>query len=121
LLCWGYVEAFTRLLTTYIILEFTPFFIILLYSPFPHSWNTFFFNFYLFIYLFFFHSYVHTMFGSFLPRSPLHLTYLSHHWNSFNRSHFCKYIHVYTVFAPHSPSYTLSSHSPPTQSLVPTP
>jgi hypothetical protein len=28
--------------------------------------------------------------------------------NSFNRGHFPTYIHVYTVFAPYSPSYTLS-------------
>jgi hypothetical protein len=31
-----------------------------------------------------------------------------HSWNSFNRSHSSIYIHVYTVFAPYSPSFTLS-------------
>jgi hypothetical protein len=45
-------------------------------------------------------------------------------WNSFNRSHFSIYIHVYTVFAPYSPSYILSPHplsshwyQPPRQDL----
>jgi hypothetical protein len=31
-----------------------------------------------------------------------------HSWNSFNRPHFSIYIHVYIVFEPYSPSYTLS-------------
>jgi hypothetical protein len=48
---------------------------------------------------------IHTL--EFTPphHSPLSL---SHSWNSFNRSHFSIYIHVYTVFAPYSQSYTLS-------------
>jgi hypothetical protein len=48
--------------------------------------------------------------------SPLHHSYLCpfpHSWNSFNRSHFSIYTHVYTVFAPRSPSYTLSPPSTP--------
>jgi hypothetical protein len=32
---------------------------------------------------------------------------------SFNRSYFSLYIHVYMVFVPYSPSYTLSPHTPP--------
>jgi hypothetical protein len=44
---------------------------------------------------------------------PLHHSYLSlHPWNSFNRYHFSIYIHVYTVFVPYSPSYTLSLPPP---------
>jgi hypothetical protein len=39
------------------------------------------------------------------PLSPL---ISSHSWNNFNRSHFSIYIHVYTLYAPYSPSYTLS-------------
>jgi hypothetical protein len=35
-------------------------------------------------------------------------------WNSFNRCHFCIYMHVYTFFAPYSPSYLLSPPTPPT-------
>jgi hypothetical protein len=35
-----------------------------------------------------------------------------HSWNRFNRYLFCIYIHVYTVFAPYSPSCTFSP-SPP--------
>jgi hypothetical protein len=42
------------------------------------------------------------------PLSPL----LPHSWNSNNRYHFSIYIYVYTVFAPYSPSYTLSLPSP---------
>jgi hypothetical protein len=33
-------------------------------------------------------------------------------WDSFNRSHFSISIHVYTVFAPYSPSHTFSPHPP---------
>jgi hypothetical protein len=40
------------------------------------------------------------------PHSP-------YSWNSFNRSHFFIYIHVYTILAPYSSSYSLSSHPPP--------
>jgi hypothetical protein len=36
-----------------------------------------------------------------------------HSWNSFNRSHFSIYTHVYTVFAPYSPSHTLFPPLPP--------
>jgi hypothetical protein len=32
---------------------------------------------------------------------------LPHSWNSFNRSHFSIYIHVYTIFPPYLPIYTL--------------
>jgi hypothetical protein len=39
---------------------------------------------------------------------PLHLLF-PHFWNSYNRYHFSKYIHVYTIFAPYSLSYTTSS------------
>jgi hypothetical protein len=35
------------------------------------------------------------------------LSLLPHSWNSFNRSHFCIYIHMDTVFAPYSLSHTL--------------
>jgi hypothetical protein len=44
---------------------------------------------------------------SFIP--PCHIPA----YNSFNRSHFSSYIHVYTVFVPYSTSHTLSSHPPP--------
>jgi hypothetical protein len=40
---------------------------------------------------------------AFIPPSP-------DSWNSFNRYHFCIYMHVYTFFAPYSLSYPLSSH-----------
>jgi hypothetical protein len=33
---------------------------------------------------------------------------LPHSWNSFNKYHFCIYIHVCTILALHSPSYPLS-------------
>jgi hypothetical protein len=42
---------------------------------------------------------------SFISSSP-------YSWNSFNRSHFSIYIHVYRVFAPCSPFYTFSLHIP---------
>jgi hypothetical protein len=58
LLCWGYIVAFTKVLTIY---------------QKCHSWI------------------------QFLLHSPL--SPLTHSWNSFNRSHFSIYIHVYTVFA----------------------
>jgi hypothetical protein len=48
---------------------------------------------------------------NFLHHSPL--PSLPHSWNSFHRSHFSIYAHVYTVFAPYSLSYTLSLHLPP--------
>jgi hypothetical protein len=31
-------------------------------------------------------------------------------WNSFNRYHFCIYIHMYTLFAPYSPTYPFLHH-----------
>jgi hypothetical protein len=34
-------------------------------------------------------------------------------WNSFNRYHFCMYIHVYTLFAPYSSPYSFPCHLPP--------
>jgi hypothetical protein len=46
---------------------------------------------------------------------PLHhspLSPSSYFWNTFKSSHFSIYIYVYTVFAPYSPSYTLSPHLP---------
>jgi hypothetical protein len=44
---------------------------------------------------------------------PLHSLFLSSHsWNCFNRYHFSFYTHVYIVFAPYSPSHTLSLHPP---------
>jgi hypothetical protein len=36
-----------------------------------------------------------------------------HSWNSFNRSHFSIYIHMYTEFVLYSPSHTLFTSSPP--------
>jgi hypothetical protein len=38
-----------------------------------------------------------------LPSPPLSPSSFS--WKSFNRYNFCTYIHVYTIFAPYSPSY----------------
>jgi hypothetical protein len=38
---------------------------------------------------------------SFIPSSP-------NSWNSFNRYHFCIYIHVYSFFSLYSPSYPFS-------------
>jgi hypothetical protein len=43
--------------------------------------------------------------SSFIPPSP-------HSWNSFNRCHFSIYIHMYTVFVPCSPSFTISLPPP---------
>jgi hypothetical protein len=53
---------------------------------------------------------------SFITSSP-------HSWNTFNRYHFCIYIHVYTVFALYSPSYNISLTPPPSHwyQLPPTP
>jgi hypothetical protein len=43
------------------------------------------------------------------PPPPFSFILLSpHSWNSFNRYHFSIYIHVYTVFAVYSPSFTIS-------------
>jgi hypothetical protein len=53
-----------------------------------------------------YYSWIHPLHHSPLPPDP-------HSWNSFNKSHFSIYIHVYTVFAPHSPSFTLFPHPPP--------
>jgi hypothetical protein len=53
---------------------------------------------------------------SYLNSPPLSFSFIIlylHSWNSFNRSHFSIFIHVYTVFALCSPSYTLSLHHPP--------
>jgi hypothetical protein len=46
------------------------------------------------------------------------ISYSPHFWNSFNRYHFCIYIHMYTVLVAHSPSYPLSL--PPPLPLLPT-
>jgi hypothetical protein len=48
----------------------------------------------------------------------LEFTPSPHSWDSFNRYHFYIYIHVYTVFAPYSPSYALF---PPPPQLVQSP
>jgi hypothetical protein len=58
---WGYIVAFTKVLTMYQI----------------------------------YHTWIHPLLCSPLSLSP------PHSWNSFNRYHFCKYIHVQTVFALH--------------------
>jgi hypothetical protein len=53
---------------------------------------------------------------------PLHHSPLSpqpHSWNSFKRSHFSIYTHVYTVFALYSCSHTLSPHPPPPTGTTP--
>jgi hypothetical protein len=52
------------------------------------------------------HSWIHLLHHS--PLSPL-----PHSCNSFIRSHFSIFIPVYTVFAPYSPSYTLSLYPLP--------
>jgi hypothetical protein len=38
------------------------------------------------------------------------ITLLLHSWSSFNRCHFCIYIHVHTLFCTNSPSYPFSQH-----------
>jgi hypothetical protein len=53
----------------------------------------------------YYHSWIHPLHQSPLSPSP-------HSWNSFNSSHFSIYINVYTIFAPYSPSYTLSPNPP---------
>jgi hypothetical protein len=45
------------------------------------------------------------------PPPPFSLSSL-HSWNSFNRSHFSIYIHVYRILLPHAPFYTLSLYPP---------
>jgi hypothetical protein len=52
-----------------------------------------------------YHAWIHPIHHS--PLSPLF-----HSWNSFSRSHFSVYTHAYTLFAPNSPSYTLSQTLP---------
>jgi hypothetical protein len=42
-----------------------------------------------------------------------------HFWNSFHRYHFSIYIHVYTVFATYTPSYTLFLPPLPSHSYQP--
>jgi hypothetical protein len=47
--------------------------------------------------------------------SPLHCFFHScspDSWNSFNRHHFCIYIHVYTLFVLYSSSYHFPHHLP---------
>jgi hypothetical protein len=59
-----------------------------------------------------YHSWIH----------PLHcspLSSLPHSRISFIRSHFFIYIHVYTVFAPYSPSHTVSPPPPPSHRYQP--
>jgi hypothetical protein len=48
----------------------------------------------------------------FTPSIILLYSVLPHSWNSFNRSHFSIYLHVYIVFPPFLPSYTLSLYLP---------
>jgi hypothetical protein len=62
------------------------------------------------------HTWIHP-----LHHSPLSSLPHPDSWNSFNRYHFCIYMHVYTFFVLYSPSYLLSL-LPPTFShfqLVP--
>jgi hypothetical protein len=61
-------------------------------------------------------------FNSSPPSFPFNF-HSPHSWNSFNRSHFSIYIHVYTVFfVLYSPSYILFPHAPPpTGSNLPPP
>jgi hypothetical protein len=42
-----------------------------------------------------------------------------HSWNSFNRSHFSIYTHLYILLPPYLPSYTLSPHPLPSHSYQP--
>jgi hypothetical protein len=72
LLCWGYIVAFTKVLTIYQI---------------HHTW-------------------IHPLHHFPLFPSP-------HSWNSFNRSHFSIYIHVYSVFALYSHPHLPMALSPP--------
>jgi hypothetical protein len=51
---------------------------------------------------------------SFISSSP-------NSWSSFNRYHCCIYIHVYTLFAPYSPSYPLSPSPLPSHWCQPFP
>jgi hypothetical protein len=53
-----------------------------------------------------YHNWIHPLY-----HSPLFL--LPHSWNSFSIFHFSICIHVYTVFVPYSPSYTISPFPPP--------
>jgi hypothetical protein len=53
-----------------------------------------------------YHTWIHPFHCS--PLSPSPYTR-----NNFNRCHFCIYLHVFTVFAPCSPSYPLSLPPPP--------
>jgi hypothetical protein len=48
----------------------------------------------------------------FTPPS-FYFTSLPHSWNSFNRSNFSIYIHMYIIFLPYLPSYMLSLYPPP--------
>jgi hypothetical protein len=76
---------------------------------------------YLFIYLYYCYAggtlwhlqkYLYQIHRSWIH--PLHhspLSLLPHYWNSFNRSYFSIYIHVYIVFAQYSPSYIPTSFS----------
>jgi hypothetical protein len=78
----------------------------------------------LFYFILFIHLFIHYCFAGVhydiyniiylnSPPPPFSFIPLLHSWNSFNRSHFSIYIHVHTVFAPYSPSYTLSPHPSP--------
>jgi hypothetical protein len=57
------------------------------------------------------HSWIHPLHHSLYP--------LRHSWNGFNRSNFSVYIHVYIIFPPHSPSYTLCSYPLPSLCINP--
>jgi hypothetical protein len=64
---------------------------------------------------------VRTIYHSWI--NPLHhspLSPFSHSWNSFNRSYFSIYIHVYIIFPPYLSSYILFLYpSPPTSTNLP--
>jgi hypothetical protein len=64
-------------------------------------------NIYIFIYIYIYIILEFTL--SIILLYPLLPPFL----DSFSRSHFSIYIHVYTVFALYSPSYTLFQHPPP--------
>jgi hypothetical protein len=65
-----------------------------------------------------------TIYKTYLNSPPPSFSFIPYSWNSFNKSYFYIYIHVYTIFAPYLLSYTLSPHSlhshwhqPPKQDL----
>jgi hypothetical protein len=81
---WGYIVAFTKVLTLYQANNIVAFTKILTMYEIYHTW-------------------IHPFNCSLSSRPP-------NSWNSFNRYHFCIYIHVYTLFASYSPSYPFPYH-----------